>query len=79
MQNLATKNGYPDSKIKHIFKWIDENMKENNGWNNKRLIIFTEWEDTLRYIKDQIESKYEDSENILKILEGPPQKRKERK
>ena len=48
-----------DARISKLIEWIDENMcpgllsgrNEALGWNERRVIIFTEFEDTRRYIE----------------------------
>ncbi len=43
-------------------------------WADKKLIIFTEWDDTKRYIKEQIEAAIEgseDFENRIGVYHGP--------
>lgn len=42
----------PDEKIKKLLKWIFENQLRNEtNWGPKRLLIFTEYADTKRYIE----------------------------
>jgi hypothetical protein len=67
MTAIANKHAaLPDAKINYLINWIREHMcpqlplKQSNDvtsahWNEKRLIIFTEWEDTKSYIVAQIE------------------------
>ena len=60
MRDIAEASRYdPDARIKNIVDWIDENMcpvrrrrtGETPRWNERRVIIFTEYEDTRRYIE----------------------------
>lgn len=44
----------PDAPIKELARWIRANCFENGKWTNRRVLIFTEWEDTLRYLQTQI-------------------------
>ena len=52
----------PDEKIKKLLEYIDQTMLEPaqgnrpRGWNNHRILIFTEYDDTLAYIRRQLES-----------------------
>ena len=48
---LATK---PDAKSKCLCAWIKENMGISHEWNDRRLIIFTEYRDTLDWLYKQI-------------------------
>lgn len=55
METLAQQaRGKPDAKIKKLIEWIQNQMCPNGKWNNLRLIIFTEWDDTKRYILQQL-------------------------
>lgn len=44
----------PDARVRHLFRWIEENMRSGGHWNDTRVIIFTEYEDTLRYLQRQL-------------------------
>jgi len=76
-----------DGRIREMVRWMKENMCPNLGstdaaWNDTRIIIFTEYDDTKRYLRDQLESVIAKSdraaERIL-IYQGPtpPVKREE--
>jgi len=56
MFSIAEKNRYrTDGKMTHLLKWITENQcSDKKNWNNLRVIIFTEYEDTKNYIKNQL-------------------------
>jgi superfamily II DNA or RNA helicase len=55
MTELAESSRHlPDAKINELAKWIRANCFENGKWTNRRVLIFTEWEDTLRYLQTQI-------------------------
>jgi superfamily II DNA/RNA helicase len=54
-----------DARIRELLKWIDANLcpgvlKSGGGrvpaWNRRRAIIFTEWEDTRRYIERRLKA-----------------------
>ena len=61
MQNVAEVNRYQaDPRVNRIVKWIDANMCEVLSppsdvvppcWNNRRLLIFTEYEDTRLWLQ----------------------------
>ena len=61
MLEQATRHrNQPDQKIKKLCEYIDQNMLAEStsgprGWASHRLIIFTEYEDTLDYIRRQLE------------------------
>lgn len=58
--------GKPDAKVRRLISWIKENMcegvhqpgesypKPNAPWNDLRLLIFTEWDDTKRYLVEML-------------------------
>ncbi len=50
-----------DARIRNLLTWIDANQCPGSArrvpgarWNDRRLIIFTEWEDTRRYIQGRL-------------------------
>ena len=45
----------PDGRVRYLIDWIRANLLEGNQWGEKRVIIFTEYEDTLRYLRGCIE------------------------
>jgi superfamily II DNA/RNA helicase len=46
----------PDARIKRLETWIRAHMFPEGRWNQRRLIIFTEWDDTKRYLVQQLNS-----------------------
>ena len=54
----------PDEKLKKLFEYIDQNMLEPTGqgsgggrrWTDHRILIFTEYDDTLAYIRRHLEA-----------------------
>ena len=42
----------PDSKLKALIKYIEANTKANGDWLNERIVVFTEYVDTLEWIHD---------------------------
>lgn len=55
----------PDAKVRYLIRWINEHQcdgaipgrpRSNASWTKRRLIIFTEWDDTKRYILLQLQS-----------------------
>ncbi len=52
MRELALDSPYaPDGKAKKLLAWIEDNLCPHGRWNNRRLIIFTEFKDTLEYLQ----------------------------
>jgi len=57
MTAIAEKaRGEPDASVKYLVEWIRKKMLNGKIWNNTRVIVFTEFEATLTYLRDQIES-----------------------
>lgn len=45
----------PDARIAKILDWIETEMLEGRSrWRNRRLVLFTEWEDTRRWLVDRL-------------------------
>jgi hypothetical protein len=40
----------PDARVHWLVQWIEQNMLDGRAWNDRRLILFTEWEDTRRWL-----------------------------
>jgi len=41
----------PDQKLEVLFRFVVEKLFTNGQWNNERLLIFTEYKDTLEYLR----------------------------
>jgi superfamily II DNA or RNA helicase len=78
MTELAESSRHlPDARINELATWIRANCFENGKWTNRRVLIFTEWEDTLRYLQAQIKGivGYTDAdEERVKIYRGSTRK-----
>ena len=57
-----------DVKANTILEWISQNMKDGKKWNNERLVIFTEYKDTIEYLRQIFEKK--DFSKHISILTG---------
>jgi superfamily II DNA or RNA helicase len=44
----------PDARVRWLVEWIKANLLSGENWNRRRLIIFTEWEDTRRWLERRI-------------------------
>lgn len=42
--------GQPDSKTQALINWLKENLMPEGVWNNERVIIFTEYRDTQKWL-----------------------------
>lgn len=44
----------PDARITKLVGWIRENMTAGGRWNDRRLLLFTEYEDTRRWLERRL-------------------------
>lgn len=95
MEQIAEEHRYlPDARIKKLIEWIKENMcpglclegspappDQPPKWNDLRLIIFTEYDDTKRYLERQLRAAIQGTEHAserIRIFHGPtPQEERE--
>ena len=76
----------PDAKIQYLVRWMRENQcpgaclpatgtpEANGKWTHRRLIIFTEWDDTKRFIEKHLKSAIAGTdrwEDRIEIFHGP--------
>ncbi|QDU09073.1 DISARM system SNF2-like helicase DrmD [Gimesia aquarii] len=79
--------GKSDARTEKLIEWIRENMcpelgKAGAGWNETRVLIFTEYDDTKRYLVGRLEAAItgsDQAEQRIQIFHGPtpPPKREE--
>ena len=63
-----------DSKITRLVAWIRANMLSGGAWNEQRLLIFTEYDDTKRYLVDQLRGALDstgDVDDRIAVYHGP--------
>jgi superfamily II DNA/RNA helicase len=46
--------GRPDPRLLHLLGWIRKNCLVRSTWNERRVLIFTEYADTKRYLEEQL-------------------------
>lgn len=78
--------GLPDARVRLLIEWIRKNMcpgmqvfgkplpDEPPQWNDTRLLIFTEYEDTLRYLRGQLSAALQQTdraEERVEVYHGP--------
>jgi superfamily II DNA or RNA helicase len=52
-----TARGKPDARVRKLVEWVKANLLTGGTqWNDRRVLIFTEYEDTLRYLREQLEA-----------------------
>ena len=88
MTELAESSRFlPDARVKELLAWIRANMCSKLGspgakWNSTRLILFTEYEDTRRYLQQQLSGAIASSDQAdarVAVYHGPtpPKEREE--
>ena len=46
----------PDTRIEKLLDWIEaEMLDDKHGWQDRRLLLFTEWDDTRRWVVERLE------------------------
>ena len=81
MLNLASAyHREPDARLKHFAEWIKTNLISNGEWNNRRVVIFTEYEDTLQWMMRELPEllPVDCTERIEKYHGGLGEKNRER-
>ena len=52
--------GRPDARVRWLNDWIRANLAPGGVWNNRRLILFTEWETTRRWLERRLHEALDD-------------------
>ena len=53
-----------DSKAAELIKWLDSVVRPEAQWNNERVIIFTEYRDTQKWLHDHLASRVSKSKGV---------------
>ena len=64
----------PDGRVRYLIIWIRDNLLAGDEWKEKRVIIFTEYEDTLRYLRGCLEDAIAHTDNAeerIAVFHGP--------
>jgi SNF2 family DNA or RNA helicase len=95
MESIAEQaRGAPDARVRHLVDWIQKHMcpgvhgrgergtQQNAPWNDLRLLIFTEYEDTKRYLVNSLReaiSGTQRADERIDVFHGPtpPDKREQ--
>lgn len=63
MLDIANRNiGRSDARVLWLVEWINENLLVDSQWNQRRLIIFTEYEDTRRWLERRLREAVADTD-----------------
>ena len=55
MLEIARLHAYrPDARINRLLEWIRSNMTVDGSWTERRLLLFTEYEDTRRWLERRL-------------------------
>ena len=61
MLALARKHAHqPDARVRLLTAWIRRHMTSEGRWNERRLVLFTEYEDTRRWLEVQLAEALDD-------------------
>lgn len=75
MDTLAQQARYkPDARVRWLIDWIKANQCAGSQWNDLRLIVFTEYEDTRRYLVEQLRNAIagtEKADERIAVYHGP--------
>lgn len=52
----------PDTRVRWLIRWIHEHLIPEGRWNDRRVIIFTEYEDTRRWLERRIREAISDTD-----------------
>ncbi len=58
-----------DSKAQELIDWIEAHLRERGAWTNERLIVFTEYKDTLDYLYGILGERYGE-DRLLTLIGG---------
>lgn len=53
----------PDARVRWLTDWIKANLLSGQNWNRRRLIIFTEYEDTRRWLERRLREAVSDTDH----------------
>lgn len=58
-EHAATRS---DARVRHLVDWIKANLFTDGVWNERRLILFTEYEDTRRWLERRLREAFSDTD-----------------
>ncbi|MEQ1947247.1 MAG: DISARM system SNF2-like helicase DrmD [Bryobacteraceae bacterium] len=59
-----------DSKAQELLAWIDTNLRNNGQWNDERVIIFTEYRDTQKWLHGMLAARQLAGGGRVELLHG---------
>jgi superfamily II DNA/RNA helicase len=74
MESIAQASRYqPDARVRYLYQWILDHCITAKQWNHRRVIVFTTYEDTLLYLRNQLEdllAPFGDPERRIQVYRG---------
>lgn len=78
MTALAERSRHlPDARVRWLLDWLKTNACPGGKWNDTRVIIFTEFEDTLHYLKRQFGGELPEADSRIETFSGATSRREE--
>jgi len=79
MRAWASENGdKPDAKTRRLVEWLDEVCRPDGEWNEERVVVFTEYQDTLHFLERLLLERKVPAERIELIYGGMDDEERER-
>jgi len=75
-QQVATR---PDSKAEKLLIWLRENIKPDGEWSNERVLIFTEYRATQKWLHNLLAAEgFAQNQRLMTLYGGMPDEERER-
>ncbi|MGH2551540.1 MAG: DISARM system SNF2-like helicase DrmD [Thermomicrobiales bacterium] len=58
-----------DAKATRLLEWLKQEIRPGGVWSDRRVIIFTEYRDTLKYLRDQLD-RHQFNGSRIEVLDG---------
>ncbi len=79
MRDWAQKASHkPDSKAEAVVQWIEQNLKTEGEWNDRRVILFTEYRTTQQWLQEILAARGYGGERLALIHGGMDQEEREK-
>lgn len=66
-----------DAKCTRLLDWLDETVRPGGEWSDERVIVFTEYRDTLNYLRERIAARKIPAERVDLLHGGMDDERRE--
>jgi superfamily II DNA or RNA helicase len=67
----------PDSKFRALDEWIETNLREDGGWTDRRVIVFTESRATQKWLVELLAHRHGEGERLMTMYGGMDTHRRE--